>query len=79
MERTIKKVGKFEADGGQTSEGFVVFQGSQISPKDDDTIPAAVKQRRKSAPIDENDILQEDMLFTSPSGAAMFGGVCTVK
>lgn len=72
LERTIKKVGKVEADGSQTSEGFVVFRGSQISPEDDDTIPAAVKQRRKSAPIDENGILQEDMLFTSPSGAAMF-------
>lgn len=72
LERTIKKVGKVEADGSQTSEGFVVFRGSQISPEDDDTIPAAVKQLRKSAPIDENGTLQEDMLFTSPSGAAMF-------
>lgn len=72
LERTIKKVGKVEADGSQTSDGFVVFQGSQISPEDDDTIPAVVKQRRTSAPIDENGILQEDMLFTSPSYAAMF-------
>jgi len=72
LERTIKKVGKVEADGSQTSEGFVVFQGSQISPEDDDTIPAVIKQRRKSASIDENGVLQEDMLFTSPSYAAMF-------
>ena len=39
---------------------------------DDDTIPAVIKERRKNAPIDEKGILQEDMLFTSPSYAAMF-------
>lgn len=72
MERTIKGVGKVEADGVQTSEGFVVLQGSHISLVDDDTIPATIKERRKSAPVDENGILKEDMLFTSPSYAAMF-------
>ncbi|MCD7883186.1 MAG: GIY-YIG nuclease family protein [Lachnospiraceae bacterium] len=72
LERSIKNVGKVEADGSQTSEGFVVFQGSQISLKDDNTIPAVIKERRKSAPIDENGVLQENMLFTSPSYAAMF-------
>ncbi|MCD8150233.1 MAG: DUF4357 domain-containing protein, partial [Clostridiales bacterium] len=72
LERTIKKIGKVEADGSQTSEGFVVYKGSRISPEDDDTIPAVIKQRRKAASIDENGILQEDVLFTSPSYAAMF-------
>ena len=72
MERTIKGVGKVEADGVQTSEGFVVLQGSHISLVDDDTIPMTIKERRKNAPIDENGILKEDMLFTSPSYAAMF-------
>ena len=72
MERTIKGVGKVEADGVQTSEGFVVLQGSHISLVDDDTIPMTIKERRKNAPMDENGILKEDMLFTSPSYAAMF-------
>ena len=72
MERTIKHVGKVIADGFQTSEGFVVLQGSHISPIDDDTIPATIKERRAKAPVDENGNLQEDMLFTSPSYAAMF-------
>ena len=72
MERTIKGVGKVEADGAQTTEGFVVLQGSHISLVDDDTIPATIKDRRRNAPMDENGILQEDMLFTSPSYAAMF-------
>lgn len=72
LERTIKKVGKVEADGAQTSEGFVVFKGSHVSLVDDDTIPVVIKDRRKKAQIDEQGVLQEDMLFTSPSYAAMF-------
>lgn len=72
LERTIKKLGKVEADGAQTSDGFVVFNGSRISLQDDDTIPTVIKERRKNAPIDANGILQEDILFTSPSYAAMF-------
>ena len=72
MERRIKGVGKVEADGIQTSEGFVVLQGSHISLVDDDTIPMTIKERRKNAPMDENGILKDDMLFTSPSYAAMF-------
>lgn len=72
MERTIKGVGKVEANGVQTSEGFVVLQGSHISAVDDDTIPTTIKERRKNAPVNEDGILLEDMLFTSPSYAAMF-------
>lgn len=72
LERTIKRIGKVEADGSQTSEGFVVFKGSHISLADDNTIPAVIKERRKNALIDEQGVLQEDMLFTSPSYAAMF-------
>ncbi len=72
LERTIKNVGKVEASGTQTTEGFVVLQGSHISLVDDDTIPSVIKERRKKALIDEQGILQEDMLFTSPSYAAMF-------
>lgn len=60
------------ADGSQTAEGFVVLHGSHISLVDDDTIPTVIKERRKKAPIDEHGVLQEDMLFTSPSYAAMF-------
>ena len=72
LERTIKNVGKVEANGKQTTEGFVVLQGSSISPVDDDTVPAVIKDRRAKAQLDENHILQEDILFSSPSYAAMF-------
>ena len=70
--RTVKNVGKVEATGAQTTEGFVVFKDSHIALVDDDTIPAVIKERRKNAHVDEYGILQEDMLFTSPSYAAMF-------
>ena len=56
----------------QTTEGFVVLKGSHISPEDDDTIPAALKARRKAAQVDNDWVLQEDILFSSPSYAAMF-------
>ena len=72
LERTIKNVGKVEANGTQTSEGFVVIQGSRISPVDDDTIPAVIKERRSKAQLDEKGVLLEDLLFSSPSYAAMF-------
>ena len=72
LERNIKNVGKVEANGMQTSEGFVVLQGSHISPSDDDTIPAVIKERRRKARVDESFVLQEDVLFNSPSYAAMF-------
>lgn len=72
LERTIKKVGRVEANGIQTSEGFVVMCGSHISPTDDDTVPMVIKERRKKALVNDQNILQEDMLFNSPSYAAMF-------
>lgn len=72
LERTIKGVGKVEAKGTQTTEGFVVLKGSHISLIDDDNIPSVIKERRKNAPVNEQGVLQEDMLFTSPSYAEVF-------
>lgn len=71
LERTIKDVGKIEADGIRTSEGFVVLKGSHISPVDDNTISIALKEQRRKASI-ESGILEEDVLLSSPSYAAMF-------
>ena len=71
LERTIKNVGKVIADGNRTSEGFVVLSGSMIASTDDNTIPVILKERRAKANITHG-ILQEDMLFSSPSYAAMF-------
>ena len=72
LKRTLKGVGTVEAVGSQTTEGFVVFEGSHISPTDDDTIPVAIKDQRKKANVDVENILKENILFTSPSYAAMF-------
>ncbi len=76
LERTIKNVGKVEASGYQTLEGFVVLQGSHISKVDENTIPATIKERRKNAVedmlVNADGVLQEDMLFISPSYVAMF-------
>lgn len=47
LKRTIKGIGTVEAVGSQTTERFVVFEGSHISLTDDDTIPAAIKEQRK--------------------------------
>lgn len=72
LKRTIKNLGiTVEAFGKQTPEGFVVFQGSSISPSDDDTIPASIKQLRTKAKIVDNTLL-ENVLFNSPSYAAMY-------
>ena len=50
----------------------MVLKGSRISPVEDDTIRSGVRQQRKAAKIDDNNILLEDMLFSSPSSAASF-------
>lgn len=71
LERTIKGLGKVEADGVRTSEGFVVLQGSRIAVEDDDTIPVVLKQQRRKVSVIDG-VLQEDVLFSSPSYAAMF-------
>lgn len=72
LRRKIKDIGEVEAMGSQTAEGFVVFAGSHISPEDDHTVPETLKEQRKNAPLDINGNLTEDLLFSSPSYAAMF-------
>ena len=68
-----KKSGQIiEADCKQTTEGFVVLKGSHIEQNDFDSIPPGVKEIRQKVAIDENGVLQEDVLFRSPSYAAAF-------
>lgn len=71
LERTIKGLGKVEADGVRTADGFVVLQGSHIAAEDDDTIPFVLKEKRRKVSTADG-VLQEDVLFSSPSYAAMF-------
>lgn len=73
LKRKSRKSGQvIEATCKQTSEGFVVLQGSQIEVIDSQSIPLGVKDARKNASIDSNGILQENILFKSPSYAAAF-------
>lgn len=71
LERNIKMWEKWKQTACRRQR-FVVLQGSHISPSDDDTIPAVIKERRRKARVDESFVLQEDVLFNSPSYAAMF-------
>jgi len=73
MKRKSRKSGQtIEADCKQTVEGFVVLKGSHIEPNDSDSIPPGIKEARQKAKIDEDGVLQEDVLFKSPSYAAAF-------
>jgi len=73
MKRKSRKSGKLiEADCMQTVEGFVVLKGSNIEKIDSDSVPIGVKEARQKANVDENGVLQESVLFKSPSYAAAF-------
>ncbi len=62
LERTIKNVGKINAMGRQTAEGFVVMKGSYISPESAESIPTKIKVLREKAQIKDG-VLQQDTLF----------------
>ena len=73
LKRKSRKSGiTIEAKCKPTNEGFVVLKGSLIETIDSDSIPPGIKDSRKKAQIDESSILQEDVLFRSPSYAAAF-------
>lgn len=73
LKRKSRKSGQvIKANCKQTNEGFVVLKGSHIETIDSDSIPPGIKERRQKAYIDNNGILQENVLFSSPSYAASF-------
>lgn len=63
-----------KAEGKLTSEGFVVMMGSYIHPKIADYVSPGIKDAREkyASIINANGILQEDVLFSSPSFASTF-------
>jgi hypothetical protein len=57
----------------RSSEGYIVLQGSVINSKTNEkTCSGVAKKARVSAKVDENNVLLEDVLFSSPSAASMF-------
>lgn len=65
---------KGEARGKRTNEGFVLLKGSKINSVTAPSIPkCSLKLREKhSGIIDEDFIITDDILFSSPSGASCF-------
>lgn len=63
-----------KAIGKRTSEGFLVLAGSYINPDISDSLITGYKNLRTkyASLIQSNNILKEDILFTSPSGASSF-------
>jgi hypothetical protein len=57
-----------------TSEGFVVMKGSYIFPEVADYVSSGIREARQKYAdiIDVNGVLQDDILFSSPSSAATF-------
>lgn len=68
-------VGGCDAKGTPTSDGFVVLKGSRINEKAANSLPERISDRveesRKNGLIKDN-ILKEDVLFSSSSSAAGF-------
>ncbi|MDY4611629.1 MAG: GIY-YIG nuclease family protein [Sphaerochaetaceae bacterium] len=65
-----------KATGRRTSDGFVVFKGSSIASVLQKSCPETVVKLREKHKAKYNDdhILLEDIIFTSPSAAAAFVG-----
>lgn len=62
-----------KASGKRVSDGFVVFKGSSITEKTTKSCPDHVlRVRNKNADKIIDGVLTEDILFSSPSGAAAF-------
>lgn len=74
LTQKIKKMDfTVEAYAKQTSEGFVVLKGSKIAPVgEDESSISPGNSKKRSECKKENNILQEDVLFNSPSSAAEF-------
>lgn len=76
LKRKTKKSNKvIEATCEQTTEGFVVLEGSQVEIKDSPYLPASLKEMRQNliaSQVIQDGVLKEKQLFSSPSYAAAF-------
>lgn len=76
LKRKTKKSNKvIEATCEQTTEGFVVLEGSQVEIMDSPSLPASLKEMRQNliaSQVIQDGVLKEKQLFSSPSYAAAF-------
>ncbi|WP_251421369.1 GIY-YIG nuclease family protein [Veillonella agrestimuris] len=56
----------------ETNEGFLLLKGSKVSRKWAPKLSEVLKSKRDAVPKDKNNCILEDIMFTSPSAAAMF-------
>ncbi|KGP75464.1 methionine sulfoxide reductase [Desulfosporosinus sp. Tol-M] len=69
-----------KASGKRVSDGFVVLKGSSISEQTTKSCPDYILQaRKKNADKIMDNVLTEDILFSSPSGAAAFVCGCSAN
>lgn len=67
------KSNKYSATGQRTSDGFIVFANSTISMQPSKSCSSYIKKLRlEHASKIKDNLLTEDILFNSPSGAASF-------
>ena len=68
------KTTKAKATGRRTSDGFVVFKNSEVSPNPTKSCPDTIHHLREQNAdrINAENLLTEDTLFSSPSAAAGF-------
>ncbi|MHC0037939.1 DUF4357 domain-containing protein [Pseudoneobacillus sp. C159] len=68
------KTTKVKATGRRTSDGFVVFKNSEVSPNPTKSCPDTIHHLREqnAERINADYLLTEDTLFSSPSAAAGF-------
>lgn len=73
------KTARANAKGKRTSDGFVVFKGSQVASAPTRSCRDNIKslRERNADKIDINHMLSEDILFSSPSAAASFVNYAT--
>ena len=76
LKRKTKKSNKvIEATCEQTTEGFVVLEGSQVEIMDSPSLPASLKEMRQNliaSQVIQDGVLKEKQLFSSPSYVAAF-------
>lgn len=73
LKHNIRKIGKtIHAQMKRTSDGYVVLTGSEISSLDDSNLSANIRKIRRTAKIDTNGNLLEDVKFSNSSTAAKF-------
>ena len=67
-----RRNGSVDAVCRKTDEGFVVLKGSKISSSFNKYVPKFIRELRRTCKISSDNILLEDVLFSTPSGAECF-------